>query len=184
MKYKLNNFSVLLVLILLLIGQAHARLAVDKGDGNFSTDRAQAEQAVSNGAKAVKIDELMRAYERAGILSGTILVAEKGNVIFKRGFGYAHAEFKIPNAADTSIEDAAGTVETPPGARMRVKNPNPVIERLATGYVKTPAGYVRAPLWICRARTSARRCTRRSKIYFVSTVRFPTINFFQKNRAS
>jgi CubicO group peptidase (beta-lactamase class C family) len=271
MKFRVKYILSLLPLIFLLFSSLNA-------------------QAIIEGAKAKKIDELMRAYEQAGILSGTILVAEKGNVIYKRGFGYAHAEFKVPNTPDTKfriasvskpvvailvmkmveqgkisldarvsdylpdfrkdankitvrhllshtsglpggagsldgremrdpvtreelmkpsaenplefepgtkmryggasyvvlamivekiagkpygevlretifeplgmrdtgIEDAAGTVEIPPGARMRVKNPNLVIERLATGYVKTPTGYIRAPFMdMSRANVSA-----------------------------
>lgn len=256
----------------------------------FALGQNQSSRVVIEGSKAKKIDELMRAYEREGLLSGSALVAEKGNVIFKRGFGYAHAEFKVPNAPDTKfriasiskpiiailmmklveqgkisldakmsdylpdfrkdgnkttirqmlshtsgipgnvsswdgremrdpvtreelmkpsaenpldfepgtkmryggasyvllamiaekvtgipyeqalreiifeplgmrdtgIEDAASTVEAPPNARIRVKNPSPVIERLATGYVKTRDGYVRSPFMdMSRANASA-----------------------------
>jgi CubicO group peptidase (beta-lactamase class C family) len=294
MKRKSKNLLNLLLLVLVLCGAANSDAVSARnnsdGDGIFSAPGAQTGKTIIAGAKAKKIDELMRVYEQAGILSGTILVAEKGNVIYKRGFGYAHAEFKVPNQPDTKfriasvskpvvailvmklveqgkisldgrvsdylpdfrkdankitvrhllshtsglpggagsldgremrdpvtraelmkpsaenqlefepgtkmryggasyvvlamivekiagkpygevlretifeplgmrdtgIEDAAGTVEMPPGARMRVKNPNPVIERLATGYVKTREGYIRAPYMdMSRANVSA-----------------------------
>ncbi|HEX8197555.1 MAG TPA: serine hydrolase domain-containing protein [Pyrinomonadaceae bacterium] len=276
MKLKSYNILTLFLLIFLLF--------------NWSNANPKTGQTIIEGAKGKKIDNLMSAYEQAGILSGTILVAEKGKVIYKRSFGYAHAEFKVSNAADTKfriasvsksvvailvmkfieqgkisldarvsdylpnfrkdgnkitvrhllshtsglpggmgnldgremrdpvsreelmkpsaenplefepgtkmryggasyvvlamivekitgkpygevlremifeplgmrdtgIEDAAGTVEMPPNARMRVKNPSPVIERLATGYVKTPTGYIRAPYMdMSRANVSA-----------------------------
>jgi CubicO group peptidase (beta-lactamase class C family) len=64
-------------------------------------------QTVVQGAKGNKIDELMQAYDREGLLSGTILVAEKGNVIYKRGFGYANVEFKVPNEINTKFRLAS-----------------------------------------------------------------------------
>ena len=64
-------------------------------------------QTVIEGTKGKKIDDLMRAYEGEGLLSGSVLVAEKGNVVYKRGFGYANAEFKVPNAPDTKFRIAS-----------------------------------------------------------------------------
>jgi CubicO group peptidase (beta-lactamase class C family) len=64
-------------------------------------------QIVVEGTKGRKIDELMQAYDREGLLSGTILVAEKGNVIYKRGFGYANVEFRVPNEPNTKFRLAS-----------------------------------------------------------------------------
>lgn len=51
--------------------------------------------------KAAKIDELMAQYHKNGQFSGTVLVAEGGKVIYKKGFGFANAEWEIPNTPDT-----------------------------------------------------------------------------------
>src|SRR5262249_54228559 len=40
-------------------------------------------------AKAAKIDSLMTQYHQKGAFNGTVLVAEKGSVIFKKGYGMA-----------------------------------------------------------------------------------------------
>ena len=51
--------------------------------------------------KAAKIDELMTQYSKNGQFNGTVLVAEGGRVIYKKGFGMANAEWDIPNTPDT-----------------------------------------------------------------------------------
>lgn len=53
--------------------------------------------------KPKKIDELMTAYYDNGQFNGTVLVAEKGNVIYKKGFGLANMEWNIPNQPDTKF---------------------------------------------------------------------------------
>ena len=50
--------------------------------------------------KSQKIDELVNKYHEYGQFSGAVLVAEGGDVIYKKGIGYANAEWKIPNAPD------------------------------------------------------------------------------------
>lgn len=52
-------------------------------------------------SKAEKIDELMSLYTEYGQFNGTVLVAEKGKVIFKKGYGWANMEWNIPNQPDT-----------------------------------------------------------------------------------
>jgi len=54
-------------------------------------------------AKAAKIDSLMTQYHQKGAFNGTVLVAEKGSVIFKKGYGMADIEWDIPNAPDTKF---------------------------------------------------------------------------------
>lgn len=58
--------------------------------------------AQGNGAseKARKIDELLSLYQSRGQFNGTALVAERGQVIFKKGYGMANMEWDIPNAPD------------------------------------------------------------------------------------
>jgi CubicO group peptidase (beta-lactamase class C family) len=62
---------------------------------------------VISGEKGKKIDELVSAYHREGLLNGTVLVAERGKVVYKRGFGFANMEFKVPNASDTKFRIAS-----------------------------------------------------------------------------
>src|SRR5262249_18862101 len=53
--------------------------------------------------KATNIDALMSRYHARGQFNGTVLVAEKGNVILKKGYGMADIEWDIPNAPDTKF---------------------------------------------------------------------------------
>ena len=52
-------------------------------------------------SKTDKLDELMNLYTTYGQFNGSVLVAEKGNVIYKKGFGMANMEWDIPNQSDT-----------------------------------------------------------------------------------
>ena len=60
---------------------------------------------VQDGAKdkAKKIDELMQTYYDNKQFNGTVLVAEKGSVIYKKGFGLANMEWNIPNEPDVKF---------------------------------------------------------------------------------
>lgn len=51
--------------------------------------------------KIDKLDKLISAYTEYGKFNGSVLVAEKGNVIYKKGFGFADMEWNIPNQPDT-----------------------------------------------------------------------------------
>lgn len=51
--------------------------------------------------KADKIDKLVSTYAEYGKFNGSVLVADKGNVIYKKGFGLADMEWNIPNQPDT-----------------------------------------------------------------------------------
>jgi CubicO group peptidase (beta-lactamase class C family) len=48
-----------------------------------------------------KIDALMKQYYDFRQFNGSVLVAEHGNVILKKGYGLANMEWKIPNQPDT-----------------------------------------------------------------------------------
>lgn len=50
-----------------------------------------------------KLDALVRHYADAGLFNGSVLVADHGRVIYRKGFGWANAEWKIPNAPDTKF---------------------------------------------------------------------------------
>ena len=51
--------------------------------------------------KQKKIYDLVNACAEYGQFNGSVLVAEKGRIIFKDGFGEANKEWDIPNKADT-----------------------------------------------------------------------------------
>jgi len=53
--------------------------------------------------KTAKIDELVKRFNELGQFNGSVLVAENGRVIYKKGFGYANMEWKIPNDVDTKF---------------------------------------------------------------------------------
>jgi CubicO group peptidase (beta-lactamase class C family) len=51
--------------------------------------------------KVAKIDEVVTAANKYRLFNGSVLVAENGKVIYKKGFGKANMEWNIPNAPDT-----------------------------------------------------------------------------------
>ena len=51
-----------------------------------------------------KIDELLTAYVKENKLNGSVLVAQKGKVIYQKGFGYRNAEEKIPNDVNSIFQ--------------------------------------------------------------------------------
>jgi CubicO group peptidase (beta-lactamase class C family) len=53
--------------------------------------------------KASKIDELMKTYNSYRQFNGSVLVAENGKVIFKKGYGMANMEWSIPVETDTKF---------------------------------------------------------------------------------
>ena len=53
--------------------------------------------------KAGQIDGLMKLYSDYGQFNGTVLVAENGKIIYKKGFGLAEMEWNIPNKPDTKF---------------------------------------------------------------------------------
>ncbi|MCF6360638.1 MAG: beta-lactamase family protein [Cyclobacteriaceae bacterium] len=65
--------------------------------------------SAKNTNKADKIEELISNYTSYGKFNGSILVAEEGKIIFKKGFGMADMEWKIPNQTDTKFRIASIT---------------------------------------------------------------------------
>lgn len=55
----------------------------------------------SASAKAVKIDEVMTLANKYRLFNGSVLVAEHGKVIYKKGLGLANMEWDIPNTPET-----------------------------------------------------------------------------------
>ncbi|MDQ3042871.1 MAG: serine hydrolase [Acidobacteriota bacterium] len=52
---------------------------------------------------AQKIDGLLKNYYDYGQFNGSVLVAEKGKVVYAKGFGMANMEWAIPNQPDTKF---------------------------------------------------------------------------------
>ena len=59
--------------------------------------------AVQAQDKLRQIDDLVGEYYEYGQFNGTVLVAEGGKVIFKKGYGEANKEWNIPNTPDTKF---------------------------------------------------------------------------------
>ena len=58
---------------------------------------------VSSTDTARKIDEVLSLANKYKLFNGSVLVAENGKVIHKKGYGYANMEWNIPNAPDTKF---------------------------------------------------------------------------------
>lgn len=54
-------------------------------------------------SKAEKMDALMHQYVENRQFNGSVLVAENGKVVFKKGYGMANMEWSIANAPDTKF---------------------------------------------------------------------------------
>ena len=58
--------------------------------------------AISFGqSKTTQLDDLLNKYIEYGQFQGSVLVADQGKIIYKKGFGMANMEWDIPNAPDT-----------------------------------------------------------------------------------
>jgi len=53
--------------------------------------------------KARMVEALLTSYHDAGLFNGSALVSDGGKVIFKKGYGFADFEWKIPNTPDTKF---------------------------------------------------------------------------------
>src|SRR5688500_552816 len=52
---------------------------------------------------AKTIDDLLKQYHDYGQFNGSVLVADKGKIIYEKGFGSANMEWAIPNQPDTKF---------------------------------------------------------------------------------
>lgn len=50
-----------------------------------------------------RIDELLERYQALGLFNGSVLVADHGAVVMRKGYGLANMEWGVPNAADTKF---------------------------------------------------------------------------------
>lgn len=60
-------------------------------------------------SKIDKLDDLISKFVEYEQFNGSVLVAEKGEIIYKKGFGLANIEWEIPNQADTKYRLASIT---------------------------------------------------------------------------
>ena len=67
------------------------------------------QNCVSAQDKAAEIDKLMQLYHDYDKFNGTVLVAECGEIIFKKGYGLANMEWNIANEPDTKFRIASIT---------------------------------------------------------------------------
>lgn len=58
---------------------------------------------------ADRADELLAAYHKAGILNGSVLVAQGDSVLYERGFGEAEKSWHIPNTPNTKFRIGSTT---------------------------------------------------------------------------
>ena len=57
--------------------------------------------------KEKQFDELINRYVENGKFNGSVLVAKQGDLVYKKGFGYANMEWEIPNQSDTKFRLAS-----------------------------------------------------------------------------
>ena len=58
---------------------------------------------------AAELDALIKENHQAGLFDGSVLVAQNGQVIFSKGYGFADREKKIPNTPQTKFRIASVT---------------------------------------------------------------------------
>jgi hypothetical protein len=91
--------------------------------------------------KAAKIDEVMTAANKYRLFNGSVLVAENGKVIYKKGFGLANMEWNIPNTLDTRFRlgsitkqfTAALILQLVEQGKVKLDGKSPTIYRLTVG---------------------------------------------------
>jgi len=67
----------------------------------FITASSVAQEKFNLDGFADKADKYMKALVHVGEFSGTVLVANKGEIIFEEGYDFASKRFNIPNSSDT-----------------------------------------------------------------------------------
>ena len=88
---------VLLILVISFITSCNGQS--NSNNNTTSTDRIKVE----------KINELVSLYSEYDGFNGSVLVAHKGKIIYKKGFGLANMEWEIPNQVDTKFRIASVT---------------------------------------------------------------------------
>lgn len=68
-----------------------------------------------------KMDELLTAYAAQNKLNGSVLVAQKGKVIYEKGFGYRNAETKAPNDVNSIFQIGSVTKQITAAVIMQLQ---------------------------------------------------------------
>ena len=79
---------------------------------------ARAEPAPSFAERA---DALVQPYTRAGIFSGTVIVARDGEVLFRRAYGAANREWSVANTPETCFRIASLTKQFTAAAILKLQ---------------------------------------------------------------
>ena len=66
-------------------------------------------RAAAQTPKAQEIDNYIKPFADANQFSGVVLAAQDGKIIYEKAFGFANADFKIPNRPDTRFGIASIT---------------------------------------------------------------------------
>jgi CubicO group peptidase (beta-lactamase class C family) len=76
---------------------------------NLPTKAATGGAPPTDGIIAQRADEYLQAQTDAGFFSGTVLIACEGQTLFSKGYGYANAEWQMPNSVNTRFRLASIT---------------------------------------------------------------------------
>lgn len=97
-------YSILQVLLLIFV---IAYISSCKGQTNSNIENGAVKS--SDQTKIDRIDEILNLYSENSGFNGSVLVSYQGEVIYKKGFGMANMEWKIPNKSDTKFSLASVT---------------------------------------------------------------------------
>lgn len=91
---------------------------------------------------APAIDRYMQAQVKVNDFSGVVMVSQKGKTIYKKAFGYADREWKIPNTADTKFEIGSLTKQFTAAAIMQLSEQKKINldDKLSTWFADYPKG--------------------------------------------
>ena len=56
---------------------------------------------------AKRVDRILAAYEKYGMFDGAVLLATRGEIVFKHAYGMANRDWDIPNSTDTKFSIAS-----------------------------------------------------------------------------
>lgn len=88
------------------------------------------------------IDKYMQAQVKVNEFSGVVLVTGKGKVIYKKAFGYADREWKIPNTLETKFEIGSLTKQFTAAAILQLAEQKKLNldDKLSTWFPDYPKG--------------------------------------------
>jgi CubicO group peptidase (beta-lactamase class C family) len=93
----------MLTLILLLTLAAPESFSLQQGPANAPPSTGASAKPTLDPSVADRIDAYLQAQRKVNRFSGTVLLALGGEAKFVKGYGWANAEWEIPNAANTKF---------------------------------------------------------------------------------